>query len=204
MISALALFLAVAPAKAEPAPSTFSPAVQLFMDACVGGSARLPRATPIRVEKMAGGSRAALFRAGRIAYFDTRKAPPPHFPAIGPAYVVSEWPLTYLIPQMPANPSQSSAPVCVVLTKDKSAYWEIQRAIRLWAKPGDQVPMIQPGLKIGDGLSQGGVISDQTFEARIGKQSVAVFRESAWITMRTLDRGDRPHPSDAIKPRKIN
>ena len=64
--------------------------------------------------------------------------------------------------------------------------------------------MTQPGLKVGDGLSRGGVITDQSFEARIGKQSVAVFREAAWITMRTLDRGDRPRPYEAMKMRKKN
>jgi hypothetical protein len=105
---------------------------------------------------------------------------------------------------MPTKEEESSVPVCVVLTKDKSAYWGSQRAVRLWAKPGDQVPPEQPGLKIGDGVRQGGVISDQTFEARIGKQSVAVFRESAWVVMRTLDRGDRPHPYDKSKTGKQN
>ena len=148
---------------------------------------------------MAGGSRKALFRAGRSAYFDDSKAPPVHLPEVGPAYITSEYPLTYLVPQMPPNPKESSAPVCVVLTKDKTAYWDAQRAVRLWGKPVDQVPLTQPGRKIGDGFSEGGVITDQTFEARIGRQSVAVFLESGWIAMRTLDRGDRPHPYDAIK-----
>ena len=198
MISALALTLAASqPIFPEP-----SAAVQLFMDACVNGSARLVGAKPISVHRMAGGSRKALFRAGRLAYFDGRKAPPVHFPEVGPAYVTSEYPLTYLVPQMPAKLTESSTPVCAVLTRDKAAYWGAQRAIRLWAKPGDQVPPEQPGLKVGDGLSQGGVITDQTFEARIGKQSVAIFRESTWIVMRTLNRGDRPHPYDSYKAGK--
>ena len=174
------------------------------MDACVNGRARLVGAKSISVHSMAGGSRKALFRAGHIAYFDDRKSPPVHFPEVGSAYVTSEYPLTYLIPQMPPDPKQSSVPVCVVLTKDKAAYWDTQRAVRLWAKPGDRVPGEQPGRKIDDGLTQGGVISDQTFEARISKQSVAVFRESSWVVMRTLDRGDRPHPYDAVKTRKKN
>jgi hypothetical protein len=194
----------MSPAAPQQASPAFSPAVQLFMDACVNGSARLVGARPISVHRMAGGSRKALFRAGRIAYFDDRKAPPVHFPEVGPAYVTSEYPLTYLVPQMRPDPKESSVPVCVVLTKDKSAYWETQRTVRLWAKPSDQVPLEQPGLKVGDGLSQGGVISDQTFEARIGKQGVAVFRESSWVVMRTLDRGDRPHPYDSNKLRKKN
>jgi hypothetical protein len=201
MLSA-ALTLAIAPGAPSPTPADFTPAVRLFMDACVEGSARLVGAKPINVQKMAGGSRKALFRASRLEYFDGRKAPPVHFPEVGAAYVAFEYPLTYLVPQMPPKPSESSEPICVVLTRDKSAYWGVQRAIRLWAKPGDQVPADQPGLKVGDGLSQGGVIVDQTFEARIGKQSVAAFRESPWIVMRTLNRGDRPHPFDKYKTRK--
>jgi hypothetical protein len=204
VISALAIALAVTPAAPQQASRSSSLAVQLFMDACVNGSARLVGARPISVHRMAGGSRKALFRAGRVAYFDGRKSPPVHFPEVGPAYLTSEYPLTYLVPQMPPNSKESSVPVCVALTKDKSAYWETQRAVRLWAKPGDEVPRDQPGLKVGDGLSQGGVISDQTFEARIGKQSVAVFRESSWVVMRTLDRGDRPNPYDKYKTGKKN
>ena len=198
----LAILSLTATVSAAAPSGEFAPAVQVFKDACVDGGVRLVRPKRVDPRRMAGGSRKALFRASRIEYYDSRKRPPPRFWNFGVVYETSPRPLTYLITQMPANQTQTSEPVCVVLTKDKAAYWGTQRAVRLWAKPGDQIPLEQPRLKVGDGLRQGGIISDQTFEARIGKQSVAVFRESGWIVMRTLDRGDRPHPYDSMNSRK--
>jgi len=198
---ALALDTAVRPGAAQvdiPVP------VRLFMEACVDGSTQLVGARPITAHKMASGSRKALFRASRLEYWDPRKAPPVRFPEIGKAYLTSERPLTYLVPQMPPNPAQSSAPVCVVLTKDKSAFWEAQDAVRLWAKPGDSVPSKELRPKIGSMLKWGGVLTDVTFEAKLGKHSVAVFREHGWIVMRTLDRGDRPSAIDTLKSRKTD
>jgi hypothetical protein len=198
LIPALA-FLLLSPPEIGTGGATAPLSVELFKAACIDGSVTLRKSSKIDERRMAGGTRSALYRASRLAFY-VNKSPPPRFKDLGDIYAVSGAPLTYLLPRMPTEASESSQPVCVVITKDK-VYWPAQRAIRAWVKPTEVTPTEQPGLKVGDN-SWAGIITDQTFEARLGKNSVAVFMHNGWTVMRALDHTGRPHPFEKIKVRK--